>query len=81
MMMDLQRTAHMSNTQSDRCFKSLGKSRLCGQVGASVAPMDPAYVHDESAASRCFVAFPRPWGSEAGSVKRTYIWMYGFLGG
>ncbi len=43
--------------------------------------MDPAYVNDQSAASQCFVAFPPPWGSEAGSVKRTYIWMYGFLGG
>src|SRR5258708_16055174 len=43
--------------------------------------MDPAYVNDPSAASRCFVAFPPAWGSEAGSVKRTYIWMYGFLGG
>jgi hypothetical protein len=43
--------------------------------------MDPAYLQDESAASRCFVAFPPAWGSEAGSVKRTYIRMYGFLGG
>jgi hypothetical protein len=43
--------------------------------------MDPAYVNDQSAASRCFVALPPPWGSEAGSVKRTYMWIYGFMGG
>jgi hypothetical protein len=43
--------------------------------------MDPAYPNDRPAASRCFVAFPPAWGSEAGSVKRTYIRMYGFLGG